>query len=274
MSLTKQKVARFKKQIWQYYRRHGRDLAWRHTDNPYHILISEIMLQQTQVARVVYKYPLFLTQFPDIPSLARAPLSKILRVWQGMGYNRRALAFQKLSREILKNHQGNLPRDPALLEQLPGIGTATAGAIAAFAFNHPSVFIETNIRRVFIHFFFPRKKIVADEKIIPLIAQTLDQKNPREWYYALMDYGAMLADTIPNPNRKSSTYHTQSRFPGSRRELRGKIIAYLAQKKSVTEKELVLFLHNTSEEKIKEVIILLIQEGFLTKRNRKICIRA
>lgn len=267
--LAQQKIVRFKKQIWQYYRAHGRDLIWRHTDNPYHILISEIMLQQTQVARVTKIYPLFLAQFPDIPSLACAPLSHILGVWKGMGYNRRALALQKVSREIYNNFGSTIPRDPLILGTLPGIGTATAGAIAAFAFNHPSVFIETNIRRVFIHFFFLRKKIVADDEIIPFITQTLDQKNPREWYYALMDYGAMLADTIPNPNRRSSNYRTQTRFHGSRRELRGKIITYLAQKQSVTQKELTLFLH-APKEKAEDAIAKLVQEKFLYRQRNKI----
>jgi len=199
-------------------------LPWRRTRDPYQILVSEIMLQQTQVARVLEFYPRFIARFPDFRRLSRASLRLVLKEWQGLGYNRRALMLKKLSGVIMERHGGTLPADHELLLELPGIGKATAGAVLAFAFRKPAVFIETNIRRVYLHFFFPGCGGVRDAEIFPLVVETLDRRNPREWYYALMDYGAMLAKTVRNPNRRSAHFKTQSRFRGSLREGRGAII--------------------------------------------------
>lgn len=185
------------------------------------------MLQQTQAPRVVTKYNEFITLFPDLQSLAKAPLRKILRAWQGLGYNRRALNLQRSAQIILNDYKGVFPKDRKALETLPGVGPATAGDIMAFAWNKPEIVIETNIRSVFIHCFFNDQKDIDDKEILPLIAKTLDKKNPRHWYYALMDYGAMLKKTIPNPSRRSKHYATQSPFKGSNRELRSHILKYL-----------------------------------------------
>ncbi len=147
-------IRKFQKTIYRYYGKYGRTFPWRMTHNPYHILISEIMLQQTQVQRVMGKYEPFINAFPDFSSLARAPLRLILKQWQGLGYNRRAIALKLISRRIMEEFHGELPSSVETLMTLPGIGRATASAISAFAFHIPSVFIETNIRRVFIHGFF------------------------------------------------------------------------------------------------------------------------
>ena len=224
--------ARFKKTIWDYYRAHGRhDLPWRHTKDPYAILVSEIMLQQTQVGRVKIYYEKFLKKFPNFKSLARAKKEDVLRLWQGLGYNRRALALWKLSKIVLERFNGKLPRTRGKLESLQGVGPGTSGALMAFAFNTPDVFIETNIRRVFIHFFFPFRKAsqkkhkkVTDETLERYIKATLDRKDPRKWYWALMDYGAMLGNAGNNSNRKSVQYKKQSPFVGSNREIRGKLL--------------------------------------------------
>ena len=147
-------IRTFQRLIYRFYREHGRTFPWRRTRNPYHILVSEIMLQQTQTERVEEKYEQFLTHFPDFPSLAEAPLREILRVWRGLGYNRRAIALKNIASAVITEFHGNLPSCPEALISLPGIGRATACAICAFAFNKPVVFLETNIRRVFIHHFF------------------------------------------------------------------------------------------------------------------------
>lgn len=196
------------------------------------------MLQQTQVERVIPKYRDFIRRFPDFASLASAPVAEVLRVWQGLGYNRRALYLKRLSEIVEREYNGTLPRDAALLQRLPGIGKGTAGAIRAFAFDQPSAFIETNVRRVFIHSFFQREAAsVSDSHIMPLIERMLDRRRPREWYYALMDCGAALAKTVSeNPNRKSKQYHRQSSFIGSRRQLRGQIVRVLIEKGSLSEK--------------------------------------
>lgn len=202
-------------------------MPWRETSDPYLITISEVMLQQTQVSRVLVKFPEFIAAFPDFGSLAGVGVADILKVWQGMGYNRRALNLQKLGQRVITDYDGQLPSDPSELVMLPGIGPHTAGSIAAFAFNRPSVFVETNIRRVFIHHFFEDLDGVSDKQLLPLVEAALDRDNPREWYWALMDYGAMLAKSMPNPNRRSQHYAVQSKFEGSDRQIRGQILRVL-----------------------------------------------
>ncbi len=219
----------FKRLIRSWYRRHGRhDLPWRKTRDPYRILVSEVMLQQTQVSRVLAKYREFLRSFPNLRALARAPLSRVFRAWQGMGYNRRVLYLKRLAEIATREHGGKIPRDPAALRRLPGIGPATAGAVAAFAFGRRMAFLETNIRRVYLHSFFPRRKRVGDAEILGKIWATLPRRNIRAWYYALMDYGALAlrpARGFRNPNRRSGHYRRQPAFGGSSRQARGLILA-------------------------------------------------
>ncbi|MFZ2831727.1 MAG: A/G-specific adenine glycosylase, partial [Minisyncoccia bacterium] len=168
------------------------------------------MLQQTQVARVLEKYPEFLKKFPNIETLAKSPLSDVLRIWQGMGYNRRARYLHDMAKEVMQKHRGRIPKDELDLLKLPGVGPYTANAILTFAHSESRIFIETNIRRVFIHHFFKDKIGVTDTEIVPLIEATLDRKNPREWYYALMDYGAHLPKiTRKNSNTQSKHYTKQ-----------------------------------------------------------------
>ena len=226
-------VRRFQSFIWQWCRANGRHgLPWRKFPRTlpagrqaYRILVSEIMLQQTQVSRVIPKYREFLKAFPTLSTLDRAPLASVLTTWQGMGYNRRAVYLKRLARMVTVEYGGRIPSDPDTLKRLPGIGPGTAGAIAAFAFNRRIAFIETNIRRVFIHHFFKRRGRINDAEILEKIRQTLPRRNIREWYYALMDYGASAFRGRPNPNRRSVHHVRQVPFTGSRRELRGRILA-------------------------------------------------
>ncbi len=220
----------FQSRIRSFYRAHRRDLPWRNTTDPYRILVSEIMLQQTRVERVKEKYTRFVDRFPDPPSLAGATTEELLSEWQGLGYNRRALALKKAAGEIVDRFGGLIPDTEESLQSLPGIGPYTASAILAFAFNRPVVMIETNIRRVYIHCFFNNRTGVADRDIRPLIEATLDRENPREWYNALMDYGWHLGSAIENPNRRSRHYSRQAPFEGSTRQLRGKILRYLVER--------------------------------------------
>jgi A/G-specific adenine glycosylase len=257
-------MRRFKDIIWAYYRHNRREMPWRRTHDPYRILVSEIMLQQTQVARVMKFYPDFIKKFPDFRALAHARTVAVLRAWQGLGYNRRALALRRLAKIILEKYNGRLPRERAALESLPGIGKATAGAIRAFAWNEPEIFIETNIRRVFIHFFFERSRKVTDKEILRYIKRTLDRKNPREWYWALMDYGAMLGAASQNPNRKSVHYKKQPRFSGSDRELRGKIVRFLLAKKKFSIRALSKGT-GEPEKRIRRIASALAKEGFMAK---------
>ena len=220
-------ISAFQKHIAGFYRENKRIFPWREDITPYRIVVSEIMLQQTGVERVIGKFGQFLNRFPDFNALADAPLSGVMEAWQGLGYNKRALSLKKLARIVVDEYSGILPDDRRSLKAMPGIGDATAGAIRAFAFDLPSVFIETNIRRVFIHHFFSDREKVADSEIIVLVERAMDRSHPREWYYALMDYGTYLNTVSVNPNRKSDRYSKQSRFEDSDRQLRGKVIKYL-----------------------------------------------
>lgn len=215
--------------IWDYYYNEGRLFAWRNIDDPYKVLVSEIMLQQTQTHRVISKFEQWVSEFPDWISLVNASLRDVLSVWSGLGYNRRGMYLQQCAHKVVHEFNGVLPNDPDILVTFPGIGKATAASICAFAFNSPTVFIETNIRTVFIHCFFNDKKDIHDKQIMPLITQTVDYENPREWYYALMDYGVMLKKLLPNPSRKSKHHTQQSKFEGSDRQIRGMIIKCLTR---------------------------------------------
>jgi A/G-specific adenine glycosylase len=261
-------IPQFRKLIWKHYRANGRhEMPWRKTRDPYRILVSEIMLQQTQVARVMSFYKIFVKQFPNFRALARASTSDVLRAWQGLGYNRRALSLQKLAQIVTKGHNGKLPRDRTMLENLPGIGKGTSGSLMAFAFDEPVIFIETNIRRVFIHHFFPHRRKVVDAEIEHLLLRTIDKKRSREWYWALMDYGAMLRgksghSAIKNPNLRSKHYVRQSRFAGSDRELRGKLLKLFLEKRKLTPASAAK-LFREPVARVRKIAGALSREGFL-----------
>ena len=223
----------FRAVVRAHYRELGRDLPWRRTRDPYSILVSEVMLQQTQVARVLPKYDLFLSLFPEPRALATAPLGAVLVAWQGLGYNRRALALHRAAQIVTSEHQGRIPRSVPELRRLPAIGPATAAAVCVFAYDHPLTFIETNIRSAFLHYFFRECIAVPDADILPLIELTLDRENPRDWYYALMDYGAWVKKTQPNPGRRSRHHATQTPFVGSHRQLRAQVLQLLLAAKTV-----------------------------------------
>ena len=224
------KEREFIKIVWKYYRRHGRRrLPWRLTKNPYRILVSEVMLQQTQVDRVIPKYTSFLRRFPSLASLASASLGDVLREWQGLGYNRRAKMLHQCAQKIVYEYKGIFPKDHSALMLLPGIGHYTAGAIMAFAYNKSVPIIETNIRTVFIHHFFYNRASISDTETFQSIERTLDTENPREWYWALMDYGVYLKKTKGNPNNQSKQYSKQTAFKDSDRQIRGTILRHLAK---------------------------------------------
>jgi A/G-specific adenine glycosylase len=218
------RLAAFRAEVKAYYEAERRDLPWRRTHDPYAILVSEIMLQQTQVARVLEKYRLFLARFPTVALLASAEVSEVLTAWSGLGYNRRALSLHRAAGIIAHEHNGCVPETVAELRRLPGVGAATAAAVSAFAFGRAEPFIETNIRAAFIHFFFQDLDGVPDADILPLVEKTMDRDDPREWFYALMDYGVWVKKTYANPSRRSKHHTVQSPFTGSRRELRAQVL--------------------------------------------------
>ncbi len=249
----------FRDRVWQYYHEHGRhDLPWRVYVTPYGVFVSEVMLQQTQVSRVLGRWQRWLERWPGFAELAQASAAEVLAEWQGLGYNRRALWLRKAAGMVMGEFGGEPPRAPEQLVQLPGIGPNTAGSIVAFAYDLPVVFIETNIRRVFLHEFFADSNNVGDDALRPLVEVTLDRPRPREWYWALMDYGVALGRQVPNPNRRSRHYSVQSRFEGSTRQLRGEVLRrLLAGPKTLEELGI-------DDSRLETVVAALMKEGFVT----------
>lgn len=265
--LNQDVIKTFHNIIYSYFKQYGREFPFRKKMNPYNVLISEMMLQQTQTNRVSEKFEEFIQKFPDFATLANAPLNDVLKVWQGLGYNRRAVALKNIAEKVVNEFDGILPADVEILKTFPQIGHNTASSIVAFAFNMPTFFIEVNIRRVYIYFFFSGKSSIEDNSIMPIVRKTLDLSNVRKWYYALMDYGVMLKKTHPELNKRSAHYRKQSKFKGSNREIRGKILKLLIANNILTEPEILNELEINTK-KLKEILTLLIKEGFIKQENQ------
>lgn len=217
----------FQELIWQKGRELYRDMPWRQDTRPYYVLVSELMLQQTQVDRVVPKFHDFTTIFPDENTLSRASLSDVLREWQGLGYNRRAKYLHDAAKYIVNEQHNVWPMTLQELQKLPGVGPNTAGAIMAYVYNSPAIFIETNIRTVYFHHFFEADMTVTDQQLRTKLEETIDREHPREFYWALMDYGAWLKRQGLGKIDRSKHYKKQSPLEGSVRQVRGRIVAAL-----------------------------------------------
>ena len=225
MGVSPERLEEFSATVWERGRELYRDLPWRDTHDPYAILLSEVMLQQTQVSRVMGRWEQWLETFPTIADLASAPLPPVLELWQGMGYNRRALNLKRCAEEVVAMHDGVVPSDKKALLALPGIGPSTSAGVRIFAFRQPDMYLETNVRAVFIHELFPGRESVADKELVSLVEATCPQDaRVRAWYYALLDYGAHLKKTMPNPTRRSKHYTRQSKFEGSHRQKRAYLL--------------------------------------------------
>lgn len=251
--------------VWRFYRAAKREMPWRDDTTPYSVLVSEVMLQQTQVSRVTEKYRSFIASFPTLKDLAAAQFADVLAAWRGLGYNRRARYLHQAARRIVEEYGGIVPESPDELRTLPGIGVNTAGSIAAFAFNRPVVFIETNIRRVFLTAFFSdRNETVHDREILPLIRATLPKDNPREWYWALMDLGVFMAKRYGNANVRSAHYTRQAPFENSDRQLRGRILRIVGDAPGVTVAEMPRRTGFTVE-RVEAMLSALEREGMVTR---------
>lgn len=266
------RIRDFQEQVWAHYAAHGRQMAWRDFPTPYNVVISEVMLQQTQVGRVRHKFAEWIDRWDDFASLSQASVAEVLTTWQGLGYNRRALWVKELADRVMNEYGGALPASQAELTQFRGIGPNTAGAILAYAFDQPAVFIETNIRRVFLYDFFADADDVGDVELLPYIEATIDHDHPREWYWALMDYGTFLASQVVNPNRRSKHYARQSKFEGSHRQLRGAILAEVLKSEVQTIASLSGLLGRTDYE-IRQAVEELIAEGFLSRVDERITMK-
>jgi A/G-specific adenine glycosylase len=221
------------------------------------------MLQQTQVARVAITFPMFLELFPDFERLAASETRELLQAWQGMGYNRRALNLRAAAQKICEHHGGKLPKDPVQLRLLPGIGNYTAHSIPVFAFNEPQPVIETNIRSVMIHFFCKGREQVAESEISSLVLTTVDHKQPRNWFNALMDLGSEIKRNDPSINKRVAAYKQQSKFNGSKRQVRGQVLTLLT-KQHTASRAVLLKLINSEKYSVIDVANDLVAEGFLS----------
>lgn len=255
-------IGKFHRIIREFYRDQGRTLPWRQTRDPYQIFVSEFMLQQTQVERVLKKYGTFISVFPDFSSLAHAPLHHIIALWQGLGYNRRCIYMKQSAEAVVQRFGGKLPEVSEQLSALPGIGCTTAAALVTFAYNIPTVFVETNIRRVFIYFFFPDSPAVRDTDIFPVVEKTLDHEDPRQWYYALMDYGVWLKKRFGNINHRSKSYKKQPAFAGSDRQIRGNVLKTLVAEPGLSGYKIAKRLSENNR-RVQKILSCLREEGFL-----------
>jgi A/G-specific adenine glycosylase len=222
-----EQLSAFRAHVWTRGRELFRTLPWRDSRDPYEVLVSEVMLQQTQVKRVLGYWPRFLAAFPTLDALAAAPTPLVLEHWQGLGYNRRALALKRTAETCAERYGGYLPVDHGELVALPGIGPATAAGVRVFAHGLPDIYLETNVRTVVLHELFPDEEDVPDRAIVPVLEATCDEADPRGWYYALLDYGAHLKSILPNPSRRSRHHARQSTFEGSHRQKRAWLLREL-----------------------------------------------
>lgn len=210
--------------VWQQGMASYRDLPWRNIDDPYGVLVSEVMLQQTQVVRVLKFWPRFMAAFPTVDALAMAGNADVLELWQGLGYNRRALLLKRAAEVCAREHQGRLPETYEELLSLPGVGPATAAGVCNFALRANAPYLETNVRSVFLHELFPREEGVSDKRLLPFVEDCAATEEPRGWNYALLDYGAQLKAQTVNPSRRSAAYARQSPFVGSNRQKRAALL--------------------------------------------------
>lgn len=268
--LTLKDIPAFRRAVRSWFRENGRSLPFRYEPDPYRVLVSEVMLQQTPVERVVPRYFAFVERFPAFSDLAEGSLRDVLSAWQGLGYNRRALSLHETAKEVVSGFAGALPRDPRILKGFPGIGPATAASVPVFAFNEPHAFLETNIRRVFLHFFFScAERPVSDREILPLAEAALDRKDPRSWHYALMDLGSTLKKHVPAPNRRSLHHARQGPFKGSNREIRGLVLRLLLEIGPLQERGLLDEIGEKSgaaRGRVRGIVGDLVREGLLGKK--------
>ncbi|HEU5121720.1 MAG TPA: hypothetical protein VFT59_02650 [Candidatus Saccharimonadales bacterium] len=257
----------FQELVWQKGRELYRPMPWREDTRGYYVLVSELMLQQTQVERVIPKFQAFTTRFPDEKSLAEASLGEVLQLWSGLGYNRRAKFLHEAAKIIVHERGYSFPSTLEELQRLPGVGVNTAGAIMAYTFNEPVVFIETNVRTVYFEHFYHTGEVVADKELLTLVKETIDTSHPREFYWALMDYGTWLKKNGAGRLQQSKHYKKQSPLKGSVREVRGQLIRLL------TEKDWPLFdltMNFQGDDRFDVALEGLIKDGLIQQSNGKL----
>lgn len=264
VSKGKPTAGEFQKVVLSYFKQHGRELPWRRTRDPYKILVSEVMLQQTQVERVVERYKTFIREFPSWRALSEAAPREVIAAWMGLGYYRRALNLHRAARHVCGVHRGRAPQTVEGLRELPGVGEYTAAAVAAFAYGAPAPMIETNIRALYLYVYFPKRRAVSDKEIMGKVQETVYGPDPRTWFYALMDLGSDLKRRVRGINRRSRHHVRQSPFKGSQREARAAILRLLTHQKSMSRAE-ILRRFTTRSEQAERALASLLKDELVRK---------
>jgi A/G-specific adenine glycosylase len=261
--LSPERIQEFQKKVLSFYKKNGRMLPWRETTDPYKILLSELMLQQTQVNRVIRYYESWIARWPTIHALASASRVEVLQAWMGLGYNTRAMNLHKAARKIVTQFDSDVLEAMRQYKEIPGVGRYTSQAVQIFATNADLVTVDTNIRRIFIkEFHLP--ETVSDKELWMLAERCLPNGRSREWHNALMDYGALHL-TAQKTGIKSKT--RQSRFEGSDRQLRARIIRILLQNdESLMNISRILNVERTWLQRILEKLI---SEDIILKKNNR-----
>lgn len=261
----RQLLLRFIDHVMADYRTYGRTFPWRETHDTYRVLLSELMLQQTQTSRVQPKYLQFVEQWPSFENLAGAQLVEVLRLWRGLGYNRRALALVEIAKRS-EAYGWSLPDNEQLLRSLPMVGPSTAAAIQSFCYGRKVIYLETNIRRALIHQFFVKTEQVPDSLLRSVLQELIQlTDDSRSWYYALMDYGVLLRTLSVNPNKRSRHYVKQGKFEQSNRQLRGLLLIALTEQGPTTKTALCRSLP-FEPERVEQCLHSLVLEGFIEPR--------
>lgn len=260
------KASEFQKLVWNFYAKNRRTFPWRETPDPYAILVSELMLQQTQTYRVVPKFLNWMHLFPTVDSLAAASLADVLHAWSGLGYNRRVKFLWKTAGIVQATYNSQIPKTYEDLRTLPGIGEYTANAILTFAFNQPTIVLETNIRTAVLHHFYTGRTGISDKELKLVLQAVLDVDHPRDWYYALMDYGNWLKSEGIKTFHQQKSYAKQKPFKGSERFIRGTLLREVLKQRQV--KLSAFILPGYTKLQIRKVANDLITEGF-AKEPRK-----
>jgi len=260
-NISREKIQRFQKKVFSFYQKNKRDLPWRKTTDPYKILLSELMLQQTQVKRVILYYDKWIARWPTIDALASASLSKVLQMWMGLGYNTRAVNLHITARKIVTEFNSDVLKAMKQYKELPGIGRYTSQAVQIFSSNENLFTVDTNIRRIFICEFDLSTKI-PEKELWGLAERCLPLGKSRDWHNALMDYGALHL-TARKTGIKPKTQ--QSRFEGSNREIRAKILrCLLTNSTSLSELEKKL---GIKQKRLRSILDKMINEKIIAKRN-------
>jgi A/G-specific adenine glycosylase len=257
---TKARIIKFQQTVLRYYQEYGRDLPWRKTTNAYHILLSEVMLQQTQVDRGMAYYLTWTKRWKRVQDLAKANRVDVLKAWMGLGYNNRAINLHKTAQKISEEYDGDVIAAVKDFKNLPGIGPYTSAAVRIFARNEDIVTVDTNIRRILIHE-FALPESTSDKELWALAEQCLPKGKSRDWHNGLMDYGATLL-TSRKTGIKPKTQ--QSKFEGSDRQIRAKILRYILSNDSVSKQVLFTKFSKTDQDRLQRILAKMIDQEMLT----------